>query len=353
MPPHIPPLAQDLIMKLLEVDPDKRLGSRAPPDGAKDVRAHPWFDDIDWQALMDHKLKPQIIPTRGMVNAQDVHDIDRFDFSETRRIKITDEDHEKYKHFNHIMSHNWQEEVLVMYDLITQECDTREKKDEQRRSKLAASGKAYIEQGEKPIMQGLWLKESRRFHFWNKRYVRLYHDRLCWGDDEALPPKNVHLLTDIRYTTEEYEADKFARRPDNIMVITILNKGKEVNKVVFKCLYSSDFPMWSELLQGALEAVGPSSNPRRLTEALTPLSGGPKERPSELEFGDKLSEDEQGKTMLRLQSDPATSSGPTSPSPSSPQRSPNTSPGPSSVASSKLHSSSSSSSHVVMDSENL
>ncbi|CAL5360529.1 unnamed protein product [Camellia sinensis] len=41
--------AVDLITKLLEVDETTRLGSH----GADSVKSHPWFDDVDWEAITD------------------------------------------------------------------------------------------------------------------------------------------------------------------------------------------------------------------------------------------------------------------------------------------------------------
>lgn len=44
--------AKDLIRALLERDPEKRLGGKK---GAAEIRAHPFFADIDW-ALIRHKV---------------------------------------------------------------------------------------------------------------------------------------------------------------------------------------------------------------------------------------------------------------------------------------------------------
>lgn len=66
-----------------------------------------------FQALADHKVQPLIRPFQGQVNAKDVYEIDRFDTHDTRRITVTQEDNDKYyKNFDHIMSHQWQEEVM-------------------------------------------------------------------------------------------------------------------------------------------------------------------------------------------------------------------------------------------------
>ena len=46
------PQAFDLISRLLEKDPAYRLGA----NGAAEVKAHPWFDDFDWEALADYTM---------------------------------------------------------------------------------------------------------------------------------------------------------------------------------------------------------------------------------------------------------------------------------------------------------
>jgi len=48
--------ALDLIVKLLNRDPRKRLG--AGPGDAEEIKAHPFFKCIDWQEALQRKLKP-------------------------------------------------------------------------------------------------------------------------------------------------------------------------------------------------------------------------------------------------------------------------------------------------------
>ena len=50
------PGAQDLVARLLERKPSRRLGMG--PGGADDVRRHKWFDTLDWDALHARKLDP-------------------------------------------------------------------------------------------------------------------------------------------------------------------------------------------------------------------------------------------------------------------------------------------------------
>ena len=261
-PEDFPATAKALVAQLLTVDPAKRLGSAPPPQGAADIRAHKWFADVDWQALMDHKVRPAIVPTHGMVNANGVHDIERFDHHDTRKVKITDEDNQKYyQHFGHIMSHNWQEEVQVMYDIVTKDTDAREDKERRRQERTARQGTGFVavgEDGAGPIMEGVWLKESRRMKAWNKRYVRLYSDCVCWGDTEHAPAKKVCKL----------ESVALAEVADGVQKSFTVTCDGEVS--VFRALYQSDHDLWARLLHAAIEARGPDKNDKGLAEALQP-----------------------------------------------------------------------------------
>lgn len=61
-PPEMPPLARDLVRKLLVRDPRKRLGSGVR--GAEDIKGHPFFKSLNWSDLISKKIpapfKPQI-----------------------------------------------------------------------------------------------------------------------------------------------------------------------------------------------------------------------------------------------------------------------------------------------------
>lgn len=50
----------DLMKKLLVKDPDKRLGSG--PNGAEDIKNHPFFKGMKWNDLYNKKIKPPFIP---------------------------------------------------------------------------------------------------------------------------------------------------------------------------------------------------------------------------------------------------------------------------------------------------
>ncbi|KAK4039251.1 putative serine threonine-protein kinase gad8, partial [Parachaetomium inaequale] len=57
-PEFLPPSATDILAKLLERSPGKRLGT----GGAAEVKAHPFFQDIDWEELFRRRYEPVFKP---------------------------------------------------------------------------------------------------------------------------------------------------------------------------------------------------------------------------------------------------------------------------------------------------
>jgi protein kinase A len=60
-PQWMDPLAKDLISRLLTSDLSRRYGNLR--DGALDVKFHPWFASIDWNALWRLEIAAPYIPT--------------------------------------------------------------------------------------------------------------------------------------------------------------------------------------------------------------------------------------------------------------------------------------------------
>ena len=56
---HISDHAKDLIQRLLTKDENERLGSNL---GAEDIKAHPWFAGVDWDGILNKRVKPPYIP---------------------------------------------------------------------------------------------------------------------------------------------------------------------------------------------------------------------------------------------------------------------------------------------------
>lgn len=57
--PYMSPEAFDLCSKLLERDPTKRLGY----GGYEEIQKHPWFKEIDWDALYRKEIEPPYKPS--------------------------------------------------------------------------------------------------------------------------------------------------------------------------------------------------------------------------------------------------------------------------------------------------
>ena len=65
------PSVKDLLAKLLEKEPSKRLGY----NGAKDIKSHPWFIGVNWDALLKKEIVPPFLPK---INGElDVSNFDR------------------------------------------------------------------------------------------------------------------------------------------------------------------------------------------------------------------------------------------------------------------------------------
>ena len=58
---------KDIITKLLSRDPKQRLGSKRDAD---DLVNHPWFSDIDWEALMSGTLESPFKPDMEMIRGK-------------------------------------------------------------------------------------------------------------------------------------------------------------------------------------------------------------------------------------------------------------------------------------------
>lgn len=59
-PPYISHQCQDLLCKLFNKDPNKRLGGSEKD--ASEIMEHPWFSKVDWVALENKAIKPLFTP---------------------------------------------------------------------------------------------------------------------------------------------------------------------------------------------------------------------------------------------------------------------------------------------------
>lgn len=63
LPSYLTPECHSLMRKLITKDPAKRLTDPA------EIRAHPWFRDVDWDAIRDKRVTPPIVPSQGSPTA--------------------------------------------------------------------------------------------------------------------------------------------------------------------------------------------------------------------------------------------------------------------------------------------
>ena len=55
----VPPAARDLLTRLLDRDPQRRLGAT----GAAEIKSHHFFANIDWRKLLQRKYEPSFRPS--------------------------------------------------------------------------------------------------------------------------------------------------------------------------------------------------------------------------------------------------------------------------------------------------
>lgn len=67
----VPASAKDLLTRLLERKPEARLGA----NGASEIKAHPFFNSIDWRKLLQRKYEPTFKP--NVVDALDTTNFDK------------------------------------------------------------------------------------------------------------------------------------------------------------------------------------------------------------------------------------------------------------------------------------
>ncbi|MES1907733.1 MAG: hypothetical protein MHM6MM_000792 [Cercozoa sp. M6MM] len=80
-PPTLSDECKDLIIKLLNRDPDARLGSSAAD--IEEIKAHPFFDCIDWDEMMAKTIEPVYKP---VVTSKD--DVSNFDTQFTDEVPV-------------------------------------------------------------------------------------------------------------------------------------------------------------------------------------------------------------------------------------------------------------------------
>ena len=58
--PFLSETARDLCIKLLDKNPETRLGSG--PTDAEEIMKHPWFETVDWKGIFEKKVSAPYVP---------------------------------------------------------------------------------------------------------------------------------------------------------------------------------------------------------------------------------------------------------------------------------------------------
>jgi len=72
--------AKNLVSNLLRINPRERLGDG--PNGADAVKSHPWFENCDWDLMLDKGVPPPLVPT--IYHEGDTGNFDSYDELEER-----------------------------------------------------------------------------------------------------------------------------------------------------------------------------------------------------------------------------------------------------------------------------
>lgn len=95
-PRHFDANAKDLVRKLLTADRTKRYGCLK--SGAEDIKKHKWFKGIDWNKVLQRKVKPPYLPSFKAPN--DTSNFDKYpDSVDNGGVALSAEDKEAFKKF--------------------------------------------------------------------------------------------------------------------------------------------------------------------------------------------------------------------------------------------------------------
>ena len=78
MPRNISHQCKDLLTRLFVKNPFKRLGF----NGAEEIKDHPWFIDVDWDAMYSKKYIAPFIPKiKNDIDVSNFNEVDIFYFN--------------------------------------------------------------------------------------------------------------------------------------------------------------------------------------------------------------------------------------------------------------------------------
>lgn len=234
---------KSLLEGLLKREVEERLGCKGK--GAKELKEHEFFNDMDWNQVYQLRYPPPLIPPRGEVNAADAFDIGSFDEDDTKGIKLLEADQQLYENFTLTVSDRWQQEITeTVFETVNNETDKLEMKKRPKRDDPCE--KDVIVEGEILKLGGPFLNS------WQKRHLRLYPNRLEFyqkNRDGGIQKNKVELITmyDIKEVCHDFQK---LNKADNCIVMILKNETKLVITSQDKVLINQ----WKEEILGGFRA---------------------------------------------------------------------------------------------------
>lgn len=236
---------KSLLEGLLKREVEERLGCKGK--GAKELKEHEFFKDMDWNQVYQLRYPPPLIPPRGEVNAADAFDIGSFDEDDTKGIKLLEADQQLYENFTLTVSDRWQQEITeTVFETVNNETDKLEMKKRPKRDDPCEKGTDVIVEGEILKLGGPFLNS------WQKRHLRLYPNRLEFyqkNRDGGIQKNKVELITmyDIKEVCHDFQK---LNKADNCIVMILKNETKLVITSQDKVLINQ----WKEEILGGFRA---------------------------------------------------------------------------------------------------
>jgi serine/threonine protein kinase len=104
----ISPQARDFLEALFKPDPKERLGA----EDIGELKRHPYFSDIDWEALACLEVTPPFVPDPRTVNAHSIGEVGEFNKTAFKSILITPDDDKMYAEFQYASPEGVQRELV-------------------------------------------------------------------------------------------------------------------------------------------------------------------------------------------------------------------------------------------------
>lgn len=95
------PDCKDLLLKLFEPDPHKRIGA----GGVQEIKDHPFFSKYDWDAMEKLELTPPYKPDEMTIHAESIAEVGNIDKGKLKKVNINAEDNAHYADFEFTDEH--------------------------------------------------------------------------------------------------------------------------------------------------------------------------------------------------------------------------------------------------------